>query len=146
MPIQQPVQPVNVSSQIPVQPVQQAQPVQQPVQPVPTGMVQQPLFKSPKQMAIEFFSGFFVVWLVLIFQAWATRSQFGGMIFDVQVALTISLILSIVLLLAYIGLVIAFIFTWKKPLVIIGSLVGFPLIYLLSAGVREGFQIFFAFI
>jgi len=148
-PVQQPVQPIQQPMQQPYQqPVQQpVQSVQQPYQqPVMQQAKAQKIFKTPKQLIIEFLAGFFAMWLILLTHSWATRSQFGGMIFDIQVALTVSLILSVILLLIYIILCIAFIFVWKRPAVVIGSLLGFPAIYMLSAGVREGFQIFNAFI
>ena len=105
--------------------------------------------ESPKfklSIITDFIIGFVLMWIILLIHANMTLTQFWRMISTTQVALTTSLIVSIILLVLYIIFAIFCIFVWKRPFIIIGSLVAFPLIYWLSETVREGFRIFFYFI
>lgn len=94
----------------------------------------------------DFIIGFVLMWVILLIHANMALTQFWGLISATQVALSASLIVSIVLFVAYILFMLFCIFGLKRPFIAVGSIVAFPLVYLLSATVREGFAIFFYFI
>jgi len=94
----------------------------------------------------DFIIGFAVMWIVLVLHANATLTQFWGAISDIEVALMASLALSIVLLVLSILLIISCFLWIKKPLIAIGFLIAFPIVYIVSEAVQEGFEIFFTFI
>ena len=94
----------------------------------------------------DFIIGFVVMWIVLVLHANATLTQFWGAIADIEVALMASLALSIVLLVLSILFIISCFLWIKRPLIAIGFLIAFPIVYVISEAVQEGFEIFFTFI
>ena len=97
-------------------------------------------------MIVDFIEGFILLWCILWFHAYLTTSQFGGMIDDVRFALVASLALSVIVFIIYVSFIFASMIFWRKPLMGVGSIVAFPILYYISPVVREGFSIFFQFI
>ena len=91
------------------------------------------------RMIVDFIMGFILLSIILLLHAYATQTQFWGLIYDTKVAL------SVVLLIIFIILMIYFI-KQKRVFVPLGSVVAFPILYALSEAVQEGFGIFLYYI
>ena len=111
--------------------------------------VEQPSLESGSnpgsRLVVDFISGFVGLWVVLWLHAYTTVTNFFGLIRDDFIALNVSLILSVVLLILFIMVMVYFL-KRKRIFVPIGAAIAFPLLYIFSDYIQEGFAIFFSFI
>lgn len=103
-------------------------------------------FNIMKRILLDSIIGALVMWLILWGFAKMSLTQFGGLISDMSVALMTSLAASIIILVIYIILVVVALVYWKRPFLVLGSLLAFILLITLSTTVQQGFNVFFAFI